>query len=237
MPKKIENISPQIKAVLFDLDGTLLPMKQDDFVKAYFGGLAKKAESYGYAPKEIIDVIWRGTGAMIKNDGEKPNEQIFWEYFVSVYGEKANTDKKMFDEFYANDFYRVKEACGFNPECAEMVYDLKARGYRIVLATNPLFPSVATEARIRWAGLEPEDFEFYTTYENSRYCKPNVKYYIDIINRLGLKAEECMMVGNDIDEDIIPALSLGMEVHLLTDCLINKSGTDIEKLFAEKKSN
>ncbi len=236
MSKKIENISPNIKAVLFDLDGTLLPMNQEEFIKAYFGGLAKKAEGYGYEPKHLVEVIWKGTGAMIKNNGERINEQVFWEIFSAEYGKKANVDKTMFDEFYENEFQNVQKVCGFDPECAEMVYDLRSRGYRLVLATNPVFPPIATESRIRWAGLKPEDFEFYTTYENSRYCKPNVKYYMDIIDRLGLRAEECMMVGNDVDEDIIPALSLGMEAHLLTDCLINRSGTDIEKLFSKNKA-
>ena len=51
-----------------------------------------------------------------------------------------------------------------------------------------------------WAGLKPEDFELYTTYENTGYCKPNPKYYQDILERLDLTAQECMMVGNDIYE-------------------------------------
>ena len=95
-----------------------------------------------------------------------------------------------------------------------------------MLATNPLFPAVATESRIRWAGLQKEDFELVTTYENSKHCKPNPDYYRDIIEEIGVRPEECLMVGNDVNEDMI-AESLGMKVFLLTDCLINKEEKDI----------
>ena len=97
-----------------------------------------------------------------------------------------------------------------------------------VLATNPIFPAVATENRMKWAGLVPEDFEWYTTYENSCHSKPNPQYYLDILTQIGCKPEECVMVGNDVDEDMI-AETLGLKVFLLTDCLINKSGQDIAK--------
>ena len=83
-----------------------------------------------------------------------------------------------------------------------------------------------TESRIRWAGLEPGDFELYTTYENSRHCKPNPEYYRDILRSLDCRAEDCLMVGNDAEEDLAAA-QLGMEVFLLTDCLINKKERDL----------
>ena len=98
----------------------------------------------------------------------------------------------------------------------------------MVLATNPIFPREATRNRIRWAGFEPESFEYYTTYENSCYCKPNPKYYLELIGKLGLKPEECLMVGNDVGEDMI-AEKIGMKVFLITDCLINKNDEDISK--------
>ena len=104
---------------------------------------------------------------------------------------------------------------------------LKAEGIRVALATNPIFPAVATESRIRWAGLSPEDFELYTTYENIGYCKPNLDYYREILRRLNLTAEDCMMVGNDVREDMVAA-QLGMETFLLTDCVINPEGVPVE---------
>lgn len=96
----------------------------------------------------------------------------------------------------------------------------------MILATNPIFPAIATESRIRWAGLAPENFELYTTYENSRFCKPNPDYYRDILARCGLQPSECIMVGNDVGDDMV-AKELGMQVFLLTDCLINPKNTDV----------
>lgn len=215
-----------IKAVLFDLDGTLLPMEQDAFVRAYFGLLAKKLAPRGYAPKQLIDAIWAGTAAMVKNNGRCTNEEAFWKKFCEIFGEDAAKDEPYFAEFYHNEFQQVRTVCGFAPEAAQVVQRLKDRGFRVVLATNPIFPAIATESRTRWAGLQPEDFELYTTYENSRYCKPNPDYYRDILAQLQLLPEECVMVGNDVGEDMVTR-QLGMRVFLLTDHIINKNNEDI----------
>jgi len=218
----------KVTAILFDLDGTLLPMDQDDFTKSYFSNLAAKAATKGYQPNALIDTVWAGTAAMVKNDGAKTNDAVFWELFAAKYGGDALNDIPFFEEFYRTDFQKVRELCGFAPMAKEIVHSLKARGLRVILATNPLFPAIATESRIRWAGLEPEDFELYTTYENSCHCKPNPEYYKDIMTELNLVPEECVMVGNDVGEDMI-AETLGMKVFLLTDCLINRKNEDISK--------
>lgn len=213
--------------ILFDLDGTLLPMDNDEFTKGYFKLLVKKLAPHGYEPQKLIDGIWSGTAAMVKNDGTKSNEQAFWETFSEVFGEKALADKPLFDEFYEREFQSAKAICGFNPKAAVAVHTIKEMGYRIALATNPIFPSTATESRISWAGFEPNDFELYTTYENIGYCKPNPEYYREIARRLGVSPEQCLMVGNDVTEDMEAAQKAGMSVFLLTDCLINKERKDI----------
>ncbi|MBO4954530.1 MAG: HAD family hydrolase, partial [Clostridia bacterium] len=82
-----------IKTVLFDLDGTLLPMDQDVFIGAYFKGLATFLAPHGYDPKALIDAVWAGTKAMIKNDGTKTNEKAFWQVFTSIFGEEALNDE------------------------------------------------------------------------------------------------------------------------------------------------
>ncbi|WP_040198121.1 HAD family hydrolase [Candidatus Soleaferrea massiliensis] len=215
-----------IKIILFDLDGTLLPMDQDAFTKAYFKRLAAKLAPHGYEPQKLIDAVWAGTAAMVKNDGGCTNEEVFWKRFTEIMGAGTLRDKPIFDEYYRVEFQNVKEACGFTPQAKSAVKQLREAGYRLALATNPIFPAVATQSRIRWAGLEPEDFELYTTYENTCYCKPNPSYYKDILTRLRCEADECLMVGNDVEEDMV-AQSVGMRVFLLTDCLINKRDKDI----------
>ena len=215
-----------IKVILFDLDGTLLPMDQETFAKAYMGSLAKSLSAHGYEPNKLIQTIWAGTAAMIKNDGAKSNEALFWETANACYGADLHADEQRFDEFYQTQFDGVKESCGYTPKAAKLIENIKAKGYRIVLATNPIFPAIATRKRIAWAGLSVDDFEWITSYENSCHCKPNVAYYEDILREIGVKGEECLMVGNDVNEDMVAA-NLGMKVFLLTDCMINRNDKDI----------
>lgn len=215
-----------VKAVLFDLDGTLLPMDEEVFTKGYFKLLAKKLAPLGYKPDELFNAIWAGIKEMINSDGTKQNVDMFWEKFAEIFGDKVYADMPHFDEFYRHEFQQTIAFCSPNPLAKEVVELSKERGFRVAVATNPVFPAIATESRIRFAGLLPEDFELYTTYENSRYCKPNLNYYKEILNKLDCKPEECVMIGNNVSEDMV-AEQLGMKVFLLTDCLVNKNNVDI----------
>ena len=217
-----------MKTILFDLDGTLLPMDQDEFIKAYFGGLATKLVPFGYEPQTLIKGIWAGTAAMIQNNGDTTNEEAFWATAAKVLGTDCRKDEPLFDEYYRNEFQFVSFSCGKNPQAAEVIRFLKAQGCQLVLATNPIFPAIATRRRMQWAGLQEADFRLVTTYENSRHCKPNPQYYQDILDAIGEKGENCIMVGNDATEDMVAAM-LGMKVFLLTDCLINKDRQDIDQ--------
>lgn len=209
------------KVILFGLDGTLLPMDQDVFVKTYFGLLAKKLSNQGYEPNKLVESVWLGTKAMVKNDGKISNEEAFWNKFAEIYGEDARKDIIHFD--------KVQISCGYNKKAKWAVNEIKKLGYGLALATNPILPKIATEKRISWAGLNPNDFELYTTHENLNYSKPNLKYYEDILSKLNIKAEECLMVGNDVNEDMV-AKEIGINVFLLTDCIINKENKDISSI-------
>ena len=218
----------KITTVLFDLDGTLVPMDQEVFVKDYFSRLVKKMSVYGYAPDKMIEAMWQSVRAMIKNNGLATNEDVFWKKFSEILGEGIFEYMPKFDEFYETEFDNVKSVCGYNPEAAKAVRAIKNMGYRVALATNPLFPRRATELRISWAGLTPDDFEFFTTYEDICYCKPNLEYYKEVVKRLGVSPEECLMVGNDVGEDMITE-KLGMKTFLIPDCIINHADEDISK--------
>ena len=163
-----------IKAVLFDLDGTLLPMNMDDFTTGYFGMLAKKLAPYGYESKSLVDAIWTGTAAMVKNNQECTNEDAFWKKFSEILGEHVLEHKPIFEDFYANDFQKAIQFCYPTELANESVKLCKRLGFRTILATNPIFPDIATRSRIKWAGLDISDFELYTTYEKETSCKPNL---------------------------------------------------------------
>ena len=216
----------QIKYIFFDMDGTLLPMDAEVFARTYFKLLTKKMLPHGYEPETIINGINAGITAMQTNNGTRRNQDIFWEHFAEIAGERVYADRALFDEFYAIDFQRISSSCGYTPEAKRTVALCKELGYRVVVATEPIFPLSAMESRLRWAGVDPSEVDYITSYETSGYCKPDLGFYRELLDRFGITAEECVMVGNDVGEDL-PAEELGMKVFLLTDCLINKKNADI----------
>ena len=85
-----------------------------------------------------------------------------------------------------------------------------AQGYKVVIATSPVFPLTAIEQRLEWAGVRDFDYALITSYENMHACKPHLPYYQEILSKIGCRAEECLMVGNSFEEDIAPATELGI---------------------------
>lgn len=216
-----------IKAILFDLDGTLLPLDNDEFIKEYFKGLVKKLAPHGADADRLTGAVWNGTKEMIKSDGARRNDESFWLGFAKAYGAPPTDEENaLFDEFYEKDFDSIQRISSYNEHAREIIKIIREKGLKIALATNPVFPPIATRKRMGWTGLVPEDFDLYTHYENSRFCKPSKGYYLDVAGALGVKPEECLMVGNDAYEDMV-ALELGMSVYLVTDYLINKENRDI----------
>lgn len=217
------------KYILFDMDGTLLPMDAAVFARTYFKLLTKKMLPHGYDPDILMKGVNAGITAMQDNDGTRTNDQVFWEYFAKTTGERVHTDRPLFEEFYEIEFQRIAPSCGYTPAAKTTVALCKELGYPVVIATEPIFPLCAMESRLRWAGVAPAEVELITSYETSTYCKPNPGYYREIAEKLGVLPEECVMIGNDVGEDM-PAEDIGMKVFLLTaGCLINKENADINR--------
>ena len=206
------------QAILFDLDGTLLPMDLDRFVEGYFGFLAKRFSEF--EPKAFIAAVWKGTKAMMTNDGSMTNEQRFWSVFSGAMGPDVLGREEDFVDFYATDFHKAKVFTGENPLAKQMIDLAHERAETVILATNPMFPPCGVASRLSWIGLSPADFDYITTYDNCSYCKPSAAYYRQICERLSLEPENCLMVGNDLQEDGVGASQIGMSVHIVTDSLI-----------------
>lgn len=212
----------QYKAILFDMDGTLVPMDNDVFVKGYFKELAKKLSPIGLAPDALIAAVWAGTKAMVKNDGSKPNVTVFWETFGQVTGKDVSEYRAQSDAFYANEFMAAKVYTQENPLAKEAVRLAHLAAEKVVCASNPLFPLTGQHSRMGWVGLSGEDFDLVTSYESDSFCKPNPQYFLSVCGRLGVKPEECLLIGNDEQEDMQAASSIGMDCYLVTDCVIRR---------------
>ena len=214
-----------MKNILFDLDGTLLPMDVEEFTQKYFGYIVQTMNNNNRDGKAILKAIGYGVDTIIKNDGTLKNDVLFWNTFEKVCGISREEIESEFTVFYENVFDKISSGIQ-SPKMIQSVSILKEKGYKLYLTTNPLFPRIATEKRVKWAGLNIEDFELITTFENSSFCKPNINYYKEVLESQNLDVNECMMVGNDVKEDGVVE-TLGIPVYLVNDYLLNKYNLDI----------
>ncbi|OCN04213.1 hypothetical protein A4S06_03325 [Erysipelotrichaceae bacterium MTC7] len=210
-----------MNTILFDLDGTLLPMDLDEFIKQYFGQLKRRFANTDYDPEVLIKAIWAGTEAMASNDGSKTNAAIFWETFEQVSNLKVNEVEKTFEDFYGTDFQNIERVVTKNQSIIDAIEILKQKGYKMIAATNPLFPKIASESRLRWSGVDTTAFLEVTTFEDYHYCKPNPDYFNEVLKKHNLDKDDVMMVGNDAQEDGA-IMKLGIPLYLINDHLIDR---------------
>ncbi|MBE5958066.1 MAG: HAD family hydrolase [Lachnospiraceae bacterium] len=222
-----------MNTVLFDLDGTLLPMDLNEFNKTYRKTLGEFFEGKGYDSKLMLMAFSSGIEAMSENDGFATNEESFWKVIERIY---FHRDKKItarerlkleraITKYYKNDFSIARfntKPTGKAKECIDL---LKDKGYQIVIASNPLHPEVAIKECLAWAGIDEGDYIYVTTYENSCFTKPNLNYYRRLLKTIDKDPEDCIMVGNNVHEDMC-AFKLGIDVFLLDECLINEFNED-----------
>jgi FMN phosphatase YigB (HAD superfamily) len=203
-----------IKAVLFDLDGTLLPLEFNEFIPGYFRALSVNfAELFPLG--NLPDLITLSTNAMVNNDGSRSNSDAFWSDFSRRTGMARQTLEPAFARFYQDEFSKLGDGVGNWPEAADVVNNIRSAGQATVLATNPVFPRMAIEHRLGWAKLAPTLFDLITDYENMRFAKPNPGYYSQIAGDIGVDAGDCLMVGNDVRLDLAPARAAGMKTYLV----------------------
>lgn len=208
------------QAILFDLDGTLLPMELEQFAKKYFLSLAEAVADFGIPQEQLIKSVWAGTKAMMTNDGTRLNADAFWSTFTGLTGIAREAIEPTCDAFYAKGFHQARVATGPNPLAVEAVRAAREKADKVILATNPLFPMAGQNTRLSWIGLSDADFDLVTCYTSDRYCKPNPAYFLDVCQRMQLDPAQCLMIGNDDREDMITATAAGLSAYLVTDCRI-----------------
>ncbi len=217
-----------LKFVFFDLDRTLLPMDQDVYFKEYFKALSAKFAQFGLDPHAVVEVVYKGVYEMIKNDGSRYNAEIFWEFFYKAFPNAPKNCDLLLEDFYQNEYDLIKHICGKIDGLSDYLQEIKNLGLRIAVVSSPIYPLCAMRQRVKWAGIDPDMFEYYSTYENCHFTKPNPKLYLELANNFNLKPEEILMVGNDTEDDM-SARDAGMQVFLLPQYLLNPKNKDISQ--------
>lgn len=214
----------KITTVLFDLDGTLLPMNIDIFLKQYFIALTKRF-AVGIDPDMFNKALVASVMQIVKNDDpEKTNKEIFLEEFFQRVPLKKEKIVPEFDEFYLREFPKLKDQIQLELKdwpAKELIAEFFSRGYQVVIATNPLFPLLAIEERLKWVGLLDYPYKLITAYEEMHFCKPNPNYFREICEKIDVHPSECLMIGNDMEEDL-PASLIGMKTFIVEDFLIDR---------------
>lgn len=212
-----------LKTILFDLDGTLLPIDTDRFVAGYLKALSAHA-GHLVTACNLAEQVMLSTYAMIKDTSpERTNAQVFAADFFPKVGRREDELMPVFEEFYLTKFPALRSTCPGLPGIGkEVVQTALDQGYEIALATNPLFPREAIEERMRWVGIFDMPWRLVTTYEEMHACKPQPAYYREVLEKLDRAPEECLMVGNDFEEDGVAA-KLGIPTYFVTDHLIKRS--------------
>jgi len=203
-----------IKAILFDMDGTLLPMDNSEFLKIYLSRVG--ACIPGQDAKHIATCIMKASMQVAERDGgEETNAEMFARLFCAMTGLEKETAFPYFDRFYSEEFAKIGEFFPPEPLSRTILDTCKEKGFTLALATVPLFPRPAMLARMAWAGMREEEFALCTSYEDFTTTKPNPAYFLDVAKRVGALPGECLMVGNDAKDDIEPALAAGMDTFFL----------------------
>jgi FMN phosphatase YigB (HAD superfamily) len=201
----MKNMNHTFKAVFFDLDGTLLDSNMETFLSPYLKLISARIAQI-MPPQEFVTQLLRATELMAANDGRATNEEVFAAAFYPAIGRPRAEMEPIFEAFYAEDFPKLQQYTKRKPEARRVVQRVFDLGYDVAVTTNPLFPATAVMQRLAWAGVDDFPYRLVTSYENSRYCKPNPRYFEDVAGRLGHPTEACLVVGDE-DMDMAGALA------------------------------
>ena len=198
-----------ITTILLDLDDTLLTINMAKFVRAYIKGLALTLADF--APLERTSTaLLKATGAIVKNDDpDLTNEHVFFDAFLPHFNGSLEQIRPRLTDYFTAHYADLKQYTRARPAAPQLIRTLLAQDYKLVVATNPLYPKPAIDQRLAWAGVLDFPYRLVTTLENMHHCKPSPYYYQEILQRINSRPDETLMVGDDPHNDMAPARSLG----------------------------
>lgn len=200
--------------LLLDLDDTLLGNAMNAFLPGYLKVLSARMAKFA-EPDRMLKCLMTGTRQMMLNiDPDLTLEQAFSSVFYPKLGLPQEAVRPTLEAFYAQDFPKLRSLTELRPQAAQLVEEALSRGYKVAIATNPLFPRTAILQRLAWAGVPLEQYPLTLVpdYETFHFAKPNPHYYAEFLGRLGWPDEPVVMVGNDPENDMHAARRLGLPV-------------------------
>jgi len=204
-----------VRAILFDLDGTLLDLDLDDFLARYFAALELAAvplAAHTANGAAIMPALHSATRAMMLDRSKATNRDVFFAQFAARTGIDLEEHWDVFEAFYHDVFPNLADTARPAQGGREAVETARALGLKVAVATNPIFPRVAVDQRLIWAGLGDIEFDLITTYEEMTACKPHARYYRQAADLLGVRPDQCLMVGDDHVLDLAAA-DVGMRTY------------------------
>jgi HAD superfamily hydrolase (TIGR01549 family) len=198
--------------LLADLDDTLLENNFDEFLPFYLDALGKHLASIA-EPEFLISNLMAATQKMIENNRpDRTLKQVFDSSFFPSLDVVPDEMHTTFDDFYSEVFPNLRKYTHQRPDAIQLVNQTFEAGSRVAIATNPLFPRAAIVERLEWAGLSPQDYDFsmITSYETFHFTKPNPAYFAEILAQIGWPEGAIVMIGDNLDDDIIASRQLGL---------------------------
>ncbi|PKO17193.1 MAG: hypothetical protein CVU39_05420 [Chloroflexi bacterium HGW-Chloroflexi-10] len=203
------------RTILFDLDDTLLKNDMEKFLPAYLNLLAKFLVKFCPVDK-LPSLILQGTEKMIRNENPSLTlEECFDSFFYIELQQDKTLLSEAISDFYNNIFPQLQYLTAPIPDAKQTIEQLVSENVNLVIATNPLFPKKAILHRLHWANLIPENMSLITSYETSHFCKPNPAYLAETLANMGWPDGLLAVVGNDWEQDILPAELLGVPTFFL----------------------
>lgn len=201
--------------LLFDLDDTLLDTHLEAFVPAYFQALTQYLEPW-VLPTVVLRALVHATNLMVESvEPTRTLQEVFEADFYSILGVQKEELVAPLEDFYDRIFPTLSVHTRERPDAKPLMDWAFERGYRVAIATDPLFPRKATYHRLRWAGLDPEQFEVISTFDDFHFSKSHPAYYAEVLGRLGWPEGPVLMVGNDVERDLFPAHQLGLKTYFI----------------------
>lgn len=199
--------------ILFDLDDTLLSTNMDRFLPGYFGLLGKTLSHLSSSEKISQQIQFAVSKMAANTDPGKTLKEVFNRHFYEPLGTTEEACRIIINTFYQNQFPQLQPITQIKQEASELVAWCLSKHMTLAIATNPLFPRIATQQRIQWAGLDPNDFAFFSTYEDFHFTKPNLAYYAEVLGRLGWPQGTIAMVGDSLELDLLPMQQMGFDTY------------------------